>query len=260
MGRKLNLKHPKSFNEKLQWLKINDENESYVDMLDKAAAKKYVAGIIGEDHIISTIGIWDSFDKIDFDLLPNEFVLKCTHDSGSVVVCTDKATFDYDKAKIKLEDCMVKKYYRQSREWPYKYVKPQIMAERFLSDEVGKTKGLSDYKFFCFNGEPKFLYYSEGLASHSDARLAFLSLEWQFAPYRRRDYLPMETLPSKPFCYDEMLEICKKLSANTKFMRVDLYEVNRKIYFSEITLYPCGSYMPFENEHQDVEMGKLLQL
>ena len=159
------LKSPKTFNEKLQWLKLYDRKDIYTTMVDKYEAKRYVASIIGEEHVIPTLGVWDRFEDIDFAALPDKFVLKTTHDSGSVVICRDKADFDFEAAKKKLNGSLANNYYYDGRQWPYKNVKPRILAEQYLED--GKAeKGLVDYKFFCFNCEPKMLYVSEGLEDH----------------------------------------------------------------------------------------------
>lgn len=260
MGGKLDLEHPKSFNEKLQWLKIYNKDRQCVRMVDKATAKEYVAEIIGTEHIIPTLGIWARVEDIDFDSLPDKFVLKCTHDSGSVIVCTDKSTFDLGVAKKKLSECLKKNYYRYSREWPYKFVVPRILAETYLEDEIGSNKGLSDYKFFCFNGTPKLLYLSSELSNHDRARISFVELDWSMSPFSRKDYAPYKALPPKPDCFDDMLIICKKLCKGHDFVRVDLYAVGNRIYFSELTFYPCGGYMPFSTENQDKKMGDMLFL
>lgn len=260
MGRKLDLTHPKSFNEKLQWLKIYNKDRQCVRMVDKATAKDYVAEIIGTEHIIPTLGIWDRVEDIDFDSLPDKFVLKCTHDSGSVIVCTDKSTFDLGVAKKKLSECLKKNYYRYSREWPYKFVVPRILAETYLEEEIGSNKGLSDYKFFCFNGEPCFVDFSRDMATHNDARKSFLYTDWSFAPFVRKNYRTFSELPTKPRCLDSMLQICRELAKGKDFVRVDLYAVGDKVFFSELTFYPSGGYILFGTEQQDIDFGKKLIL
>ena len=259
MGKRLNLKDPKTFNEKLQWLKLHDRKPEYTRMVDKYEVKKYVAERIGEEYIIPTWGVWDRFEDVDLDSLPDQFVLKCTHDSGGLVICRDKAKQNWDTAKGMIERSLKRNYYLHGREWPYKDVKPRIIAEQFMQDET-QPNGLLDYKFYCFNGEPKLLYISEGLEDHSTAKISFLDLDWTFADFYRSDFRPFDHLPPKPNNYDQMLILAKELSAGIPFLRVDLYEINGKIYFSELTFSPCGGMMPFEPEQWNEKLGSWITL
>lgn len=254
----LNLRQPKTFNEKLLWLKLYDHNPEYTTMVDKYEAKQYVSDRIGKEHIIPTLGVWNCFDDIDFETLPEQFVLKCTHDSGGLVICRDKSTFDKKSARKKIEASLKTNYYYEGREWPYKNVKPRIIAEKYMED--GSSKNLTDYKFYCFNGTPKYLYVSTGLENHATASISFLTLDWKFAPFGRSDYKPFTELPPKPTKFDEMLKIAARLSAGYKFLRVDLYQIENQIYFSEYTFYPCGGMMPFDPPEWDEELGKLIDL
>ena len=256
-GKKLNLKNPQTFNEKLQWLKLHDRKPEYTMMVDKFAVKEYVADKIGAEYVIPTLGVWNHFDEIDFDALPNQFVLKCTHDSGSVVICRDKAAFNMAEAREKIENGLKHNFYWQFREWPYKNVKPRIIAEKYMENN---EKELVDYKFYCFNGKPKFLYVSEGLENHTTAKISFLNLDWSFAPYERVDFAPFMVLPIKPNQYENMIKIAKTLSSYIPFIRVDLYEIDNIVYFSELTFFPCGGFMPFKNSEHDIEVGKMLKL
>ena len=258
MGKFPDLNHPKSFNEKLQWLKLNDRKPEYTEMVDKYLAKKNVEKHIGEKYIIPTLGVWDDFDQIEFEKLPNQFVLKTTHDSGGVVICKDKAKFDKVAAKKKLEKSLKRNYYWAEREWPYKNVKPQIIAEKFMVDRSGN--GLIDYKFYCFNGIPEFLYISNGMDNHKTARLSFLTMNWEKASFGRSDYLEFETIPSRPKKFDEMVQIAKSLSEGHPFLRVDLYEISGQVYFSELTFSPCGGFMPFVPEEQDEKLGDMINI
>ena len=258
MGRLPDLNHPKSFNEKLQWLKLNDRKPEYTEMVDKYLAKKYVEKRIGEKYIIPTLGVWDEFDQIEFEKLPDQFVLKTTHDSGGVVICKDKANFDKAAAKKKLEKSLKRNYYWAEREWPYKNVKPQIIAEKFMVDKSGD--GLIDYKFYCFNGMPEFLYISNGMDNHKTARLSFLTMNWGKAPFGRSDYLEFETIPPRPRKFDEMVQIAKSLSEGHPFLRVDLYEISEQVYFSELTFSPCGGFMPFVPEGWDEKLGDMINI
>ena len=258
-GEKLDLDNPRGFNAKLQWLKLYDRKPIYTTMVDKYEAKKYVADIIGEEHIVPTLGVYEKFDEIDFDALPDQFVLKCTHDSGGLVICKDKSKLDIQKAKAKIEKSLSRNYYDSSREWPYKNVKPKIIAEKFMSDENNKNS-LTDYKFYCFNGEPKFLYVSSGLEDHSTAHISFLTLDWQFTEFQRSDFAMFDTLPPKPSMFDEMVEYAGKLSQGVSFLRVDLYQIDGQVYFSELTFSPCGGFMPFKDASHDFIVGELLRL
>lgn len=258
MRRPLNLDDPRTFNEKLQWLKLNDRHLIYTDMVDKMKAKAFVAERIGERYIVPSLGVWNRFEEIDFETLPRNFVLKCTHDSGGLVVVRDKKKIDKSVIKNKIEASLRDNYYWVAREWPYKNVPPRIIAEEYL--EGASERGLIDYKFYCFNGEPQFLYVSQGLENHSTALISFVNLDWSRAPYRRKDFAEFKTLPPKPQCLNEMLDVARTLSSGCKFLRVDLYEVNGRVYFSELTFTPCGGFMPFESIEQDIKMGELLKI
>ncbi|MBE6712965.1 MAG: glycosyl transferase [Ruminococcaceae bacterium] len=258
MGKELDLENPKTFNEKLQWLKLYDRKPIYTTMVDKYAVKQYVAERIGDEYIIPTLGVWSSFDEIDFDSLPERFVLKCTHDSGGLVIVRDKAMLNREKARAKIERSLKRDYYLQSREWPYKNVPRKILAEVYMENENGVP--LRDYKFYCFNGEPKFLYISEGLENHATASISFVTLDWQFAPYERSDFKPFETLPPKPEKLEDMIFLAKKLSDGCDFLRVDFYQINGNIYFSELTFFPCGGMLPFREKNHDCEIGEMLNL
>lgn len=258
LHKKLNLNNPKTFNEKLQWLKINNRVPEFSKLVDKLEVKRYVAERIGEQYIIPTLGVWDTFEEIDFDMLPNQFVLKCTHDSGGLVICRNKKELDYENTKKRINKSLKKNYYYHGREWVYKNVKARIIAEEYLSN-LG-LNGLLDYKFYCFHGIPRFLYISEGLENHSTAHISFVNLDWTFAPYGRSDYEKFCKLPDKPSNFDKMIEIAKILSKGHKFIRVDLYNIDGKIYFSELTFFPCSGMMPFVSEQDDIELGKLLKL
>lgn len=258
MNKKLNLKSPTTFNEKLQWLKLYDRKKIYTTMVDKYEVKKYVSDKINNDYIIPTIGKWNKFEEINFDELPEQFVLKCTHDSGSVIICKSKEKFNKNEAKVKINKALKKNYYYNSREWPYKNVKPRIIAEPYLENEKGK--GLIDYKFFCFNGIPKFLYVSEGLENHKTASISFLDMNFQRTDFKRKDYKEYEKIPEKPVNLEKMKELSKILSKGVPFLRVDFYEIKGKIFFSELTFYPCSGFLPFEPEEYDKIIGDMLIL
>lgn len=258
MGKKLNLENPQTFNEKMQWLKLNDRKEIYTKMVDKYEAKKYVADIIGEEYVIPTLGVYNAFDEIDFDKLPDQFVLKCTHDSGGLAICRNKEKFNIEEAKKKISKSLKKNYYYGGREWPYKNVKPRIIAEKYMKDS--NTEQLVDYKFFCFNGEPKFIYISKGLEDHQTAQMAFLDMNFEREKFKRTDYKDFEVIPPKPQNFEKMKEIARMLSKGLIFIRVDLYEINNRIYFSELTFTPCAGFLPFDPKEYDRILGNLIDL
>lgn len=263
IGHWINWKNPQTFTEKIQWLKVYNRKPEYTKMVDKFAVKEYVANIIGEEYIIPTLGVWDKPEDIDWDSLPNQFVLKTTHGGGGggVVICKDKATFDKTTAIAKLKESMASDIYSGFREWPYKNVPKRIIAEKFMApekspDSVLKSSELLDYKFFCFDGEPRFLYISDS-PSHS---LAFLNTDWTRTDFGRDDYHPLNKIPEKPENLEEMLAIARKLSAGIPHVRVDLYNIDKNIYFGELTLYTGPGYIPFNTKEYDGKLGDLLTL
>ncbi len=258
MKKRLNLKNPKSFNEKLQWLKLYDRNPLYTTLADKYEVREYIKKTIGEEYSIPLLGVYNTFDEIDFDKLPNQFVIKCNHDSASVIICRDKKKFNYAKSKKQIEKSLKTNYYKWSREWAYKNIKPRIIIEKYMEDN--NSKELKDYKFFCFNGEPKIMYLSEGLEDHSTARISFFDMEFKELPFKRKDYELFEEHPGKPKNFDKMIELSKKLSNNIPQVRVDWYEINGKLYFGELTFYTCAGYIPFDPEEWDYKIGEMLKL
>lgn len=257
MGRKLELQKPQTFNEKLQWLKLYDRNHQYTQMVDKYEAKKYVASIIGEEYIIPTIGIYNSFDEIDFKKLPNKFVIKCTHDSGGLILCKNKEKLDIAKAKKKIDKCMKNNYYYKHREWVYKNIKPRIIIEKYMEDN---NSIMRDYKFFCFNGEPKLMYLSEGLENHETARMSFYDMDFNLIDCKRKDYKQLDYTPKKPKTFEKMKEFASILSKDIPHLRVDWYEINGKLYFGELTFFTCSGFIPFEPEEWDHKLGEMLKL
>lgn len=257
-GYKLNLKNPQTFNEKLQWLKLNNRKPEMVTMVDKVEAKKYVADIIGEEYIIPTIGVYNSVDEIDFDKLPNQFVLKCTHDSGGIVICSDKSKLNIEEAKDKLRCGLKVNYYYQNREWPYKQVKPRIIAEKYMVDESGYE--LKDYKFFCFDGKVELLFVATDRGSKTEeTKFDFFDKNFKHLPFLNGH--PNSTKPiKKPIGFDKMKELAAKLSQGESHLRVDFYDVNGKIYFGELTFYHWSGMTPFEPIVWDYKLGKMIKL
>jgi len=260
-GKAIDWDNPRTFNEKMQWLKLYDRNPRYTDLVDKYEFKKHIESVLGEEYVIKTLGVWDSVDKIEWDILPNQFVLKCTHDSGSVVICRDKSSFDIEDAINKLKRAYDRDFYMVGREWPYKDVKRRIIAEQYMQD--AERRELRDYKFYCFGGVPKFLYISEGLENHKTARISYIDIDdgkWEFAPFRRTDYHEFEELPPIPDTYQEMCRIAQVLSKGYPFVRVDLYEVNGKVYPSELTFTPGAGFTEYEPEEWNYKLGDMLKL
>lgn len=258
MGKTINWKNPKTLNEKIQWLKVYDRKPEYTQMADKCDAKKYVAAKIGKKHIIPTLGIWDNFEQIDFSILPDKFVLKCTHDSGGLVVCRDKNKLDIEMAKKTLTASLKNNYFYYGREWPYKNIKPRIIAEKYMEQLDGT--GLVDYKFYCFDGKPKYLYVSKNLDDHRIATVTFVDMNWNKIPVERTDYKSDKEMPICPTQFDEMKKIAEKLSYGHKFLRVDLYQINGVVFFSELTFYPASGYMGVVPAEYDAIMGQYLKI
>lgn len=258
LKKKLNLKNPQTFNEKLQWLKVYDHNPQYTMMVDKYLVRDYIAKKIGDEYLVPLLGVYDSFEEIDFSKLPEKFVIKCNHDSGGLVICKDKSKLDISLAREKINKCLKRNYYYSNREWPYKNVKPKIIIEKFLEDK--NNASIRDYKLFCFNGTPKFFYVSEGLENHQTAKISFLDLNFNFMPFKRKDYKSFDEVPEKPINLDLMIKFAKVLSKGIPHLRVDFYEIDGKLYFGELTFYTCSGFIPFYPEEWDLKLGKKLKL
>ena len=258
MGYDLNLDNPVTFNEKLQWLKLNNRQDIYSRMVDKYTAKQYAAEQIDEKYVIPTLGVWNDFDEIDFDKLPNQFVLKTTHDSGGVVICRDKSKLDIAAARKKINKSMKNNYYLHAREWPYKNVKPRIIAEEYLSIlESGKE--LIEYKFFCFNGEPQLVLVCKGTAHGNGRTNDFYDLDFNHLDVKLT-YPNAAEKCEKPKEIDEMLEVARKLSFGIPHLRVDLYIANGKVYFGETTFFHDSGFCKFDPPEWDRRFGNMLKL
>jgi hypothetical protein len=253
------LENPKTFNEKIQWMKLYYRKPELAGFVDKAEAKKRVAKIIGDQYIIPTIGVYDNFDEIDFDKLPNQFVIKCTHDCASVIICRDKNKFDIDDTRKRINKALKVKYYgKNDLEWVYSQIKPRIIVEKFMKNK--ETDDIIDYKFFCFNGEPKVMYISSGLEDHATASISFADMNYKLLDIERADYKALDKLPPKPESFEEMKRIAKKLSKGFPEVRVDLYEINGKPYFGELTFYTCGGMVPWKKHEYDERLGRMIKL
>ncbi|MBE5743457.1 MAG: glycosyl transferase [Clostridiales bacterium] len=259
LGRKLNLKNPQTFNEKLQWLKLYDRNPKYNQMVDKHLAKEYVASVIGEEYIIPTLGVWDNANEIDFDSLPNEFVLKCNHNSGKgMCICKDKSKLDFDEVRKNLNDGLKENYYKNYREWPYKDVNRKIIAEKYMVDESGYE--LKDYKFFCFDGEVKYLFIAKDRENKNvETKFDFFDENFNHLPITN-GHPNSEPPYFKPDGFDKMKELASKLSKGIPQLRVDFYNINGQIYFGELTFFHWSGLVPFDPPKYDKIFGDNIKL
>lgn len=254
-GYKMDWKNPVTFNQKLQWLKVYDRKTEYTQMVDKYAVKKYVADKIGEEYIIPTLGVWDSFDEIDFETLPDQFVLKCTHDSGSVVIVRDKSKFDKEKAQKKIKRALGRNPYNVNREWPYKNVPRRIIAEKYMVDESGRE--LKDYKVMCFDGIPKLIQIHCGrFETHTQD---FYDIQWCKQDIEQGS-LQSNILMEKPIFLEQMLELSEYLSRNIPHLRVDWYYVEGQLYFGEVTFFDGAGFEMFKPEKWDYKLGEWIDL
>lgn len=254
-GKELNIKNPKTFNEKLQWLKLYNRNPNYTMMVDKYEVRNYIKNTIGENYLIPMLGLYNSTKEIDFDKLPNKFVLKTTHDSGTVIICKDKETFNKKEAIKKLNKRLKMNYFYLWREWPYKNVKPRIIAEQYMEDK--KTSSLNDYKFYCFDGEPKMMFIVIDRGKNTKTNfydMNFNKLELQ------QTYPNFTKEIKKPKQFEEMIELARKLSKNIPHVRVDFYIINEKIYFGELTFFDAAGLDNFNPEEYDTILGNYIDL
>lgn len=256
MGYPLNLDNPQTFSEKLQWLKLYNRRPEYTQMVDKYEAKKYVASIIGDEYIIPTLGVWNNVDEIDFASLPNQFVIKTTHGGGSggVVICRDKAKFDIEACKRKLKQSMRHNIYYSYREWPYKNVKPRIIAEMYLEDLNGN---LNDYKYWCFNGTPYILFIATG--REKGVCFDYYDTDFNHLPIIQGGPNSNRENP-KPKNLSTMNTLASKLSVNLPHIRVDLYNIEGKIFFGELTFFDSSGYAKFTPQEWDYKLGKMIEL
>lgn len=255
-----NIKNPTTFSEKIQWLKLHNQHPDLCLMVDKHLVKEYVANIIGSEYIIPTLAVWNNVDEIDLDCLPNQFVLKWNHDSGSIVICKNKEIFDLESAKNILLRGQYKNGYWYGREWPYKNVKPVIIAECFMKEESSIYSDLVDYKFFCFNGEP--LYCQVIRDRSTKETIDFYDMNWIHQDFVGLNPVACNGLNpvARPQHLECMMDICRKLSNKNPFVRVDLYEINDKVYFGEITFFPASGFGLFAPEEWNKKLGDLIDL
>lgn len=256
--KKFDWNNPKSFNEKIQWLKVFDQNPLYPVLVDKFAVRNYVKREIGEQYLIPLVGgPWNTFDEIDFDLLPDRFVLKSTHDSGGVVICRGKAGFDRERARVKLTKSLKRNYYWGGREWPYREITPRIIAEAYMGTDEGVEP--ADYKFFLFGGEYRAAFVTTNRLLGKKMNMTFFDADWNKLPFER--VYPADTKPvPRPAQYEKMVLLAKRLAKELPLARIDLYEIDGKVYFGEITLYPGSGLETFQPEEWDYRLGEWIDL
>lgn len=253
LGYELNLDHPMTYNEKIQWLKLNDRKPEYRDMVDKSKAKAFAAGRIGSEHIIPTIGVYSSTEEIPWNDLPDSFVIKCTHDSGGIVICRDKAELDIKSTARTLDGYLGTSYYGSQREWVYKDIKPALICEPYMGD-------LKDYKWFCCDGEPEWMFIASDRGRRdTETKFDFYDCEFNHLPFVN-GHPNADVPPQKPCTWEEMKELARKLSAGMKHVRVDLYEIDGKVYFGEMTFYHWSGLKPFEPSEWDLKLGEYIRL
>ena len=253
VGYKLNLKTPKTFNEKLSWIKLYDRQPLYTRLADKYAVKQYVTERIGERYVVDNYLVAENWDEIDFDKLPNQFVLKCTHDSSGVFVCRNKQQFDFERVRQKVVASLQRNYFYPGREWPYMNIKPRIIVDRYLDDHTGNE--LRDYKFWCFNGKPTYMY-----CTIKGANIFENFYDMQFRPVMIDHGFPRHQPEfERPKNFELMKELATKLSEDIPFVRVDFFDVDENVYFGEFTFYDWGALKPFRGDW-DQRLGELIHL
>lgn len=252
-GKKLNLKNPKGFNEKLNWLKVNDRHGEYTDYVDKIKVRDYIKSVLGEERLFPVLGVWNSFDQIDFDALPDKFVLKCNHDSGSVKIIKNKNEINKKELKKFFDGRQKINSFNLGREYPYKEVEPKIYAEELMGDGTA----INDYKFFCFDGVPKLMFVATD--RDTDCKIDFYDMDFNHLDIERT--CPQSgKIIAKPECFEEMKEISAKLSKGMKFVRIDLYEIDGKVYFGEMTFFPAGGFYLFHPDEWETKLGDLIKI
>lgn len=252
-GRRADLRNPRRYSEKLQWQKLHDHNPLYHRLADKAEVKSYVSERIGEEYVIPDLGLWDSVEEIDWEALPEQFVLKCTHDSGSTIICSDKSTFDIEAAKAKLRSALRDNYYLRFREWSYKGLRPRVIAEKFMGENV------NDYKFFCFSSDPKLMFVATERAASTETKFDFFDMQYRHLDIRNGHPNAAE-IPVAPACFEQMKLLAARLSEGIPQVRIDFYEIDGKIYFGEYTFYHWSGFMPFEPDSADEWIGDFYKI
>ncbi len=263
LNKELDLKNPSTFNEKIQWLKLNDRKEIYTQLVDKYEVRKFIAENIGEKYLIPIIGVWDSADDIEFENLPESFVLKCNHNSGKgMYICKDKSKINkkqWKKICKNLNDGLKQDYYKTKMEWPYKNVKRKIVCEKYMVES--KNEDLKDYKLFLFNGKVK--YIQVDFDRFTNHHRNFYSTNWEYVPFTTAYPTNPEKKIEKPNNLSEMIKIAEKIAERIylpAFLRVDLYNIQGEIYFGEITFYHGAGNERFYPEDYDLKLGKMIKI
>lgn len=256
-NKSLNLSNPKTFNEKLQWLKLYDRRDIYTNMVDKYEVKKYVANVIGKEYTIPTLGIYNKWEEIDFEKLPNQFVIKCTHYGGNkgVYIVKDKSNANFNNIKKDISKILKKNLYYSGREWPYRNVKPRIIIEKYMVDS--RMTEMKDYKFYCFNGKVKLWFICSD--RNDNVKFTFFDINGDFLNIKQCG-APNDKNVEKPINLDKMIELAEKLSKDLTQIRVDFYEINGQIYFGELTFFDTSGFGKFEPEYWDEKIGNMLKL
>lgn len=254
-NKKLDLDNPKTFNEKMQWLKLHNRKPEYTKMVDKYEAKQYAGSLLGTDIIIPTLAIWDSCEEIDIAVLPEQFVMKCTHDSHTVFICRDKNNFDLKGAIRKIKKAMKRNYYWVGREYPYKDVKPRIIVEKYLENNT--TDNLLDYKFYMFGGKLKIInvterYNHQAAIDYYDSNFCHIDLSWSYPCSGKKR--------NKPNTFKKMIDIAEKISIGIPFIRVDMYEVDNKVFLGELTFFDGNGFDGIEPHSWDLQLGDWIDL
>ncbi|MBS6764911.1 MAG: glycosyl transferase [Clostridium sp.] len=256
--KKLNIDNPKTFNEKLNWIKLYDRNPMYTKLVDKYSVREYIGRVLGEEYCVPLIGVYDSFDEINFDALPNQFVIKTNHDSAGYVICRDKSKFDIDAARKKINKHIKRNYYWMGREWPYKDVVPKVIIEKYMQN--GTDRDLNDWKFYCTNGEPFLFYTTFERSSENGLSMNYYSMDGERIPVRHCNYPNYHGDLKLPANFEHMIEITKVLSKGIPFVRVDLYEINGQVYFGEMTFFPGNGIEGVQPESYDDLWGSYIKL
>lgn len=258
MGRPLNLSDPQTYTEKLQWLKLYDRKPEYTVLQDKYAVRDYVAKTIGSEYLIPLLGVWEDAKDIDFTKLPDQFVLKCNHDSASVIICRDKTKLDYEKTREKLNECLRTNYYLSAREWAYKDIKPLIIAEKYMA--MSNQETLTDYKFFCFSGKAKIVMLTSGEAHTRNRRNDLFDISFNRLPIQRGNVEGSNVLYNKPEKFDVLVSLAERIAGNIPFIRVDFYLIEDHPYFGEVAFYPSAGLSQFSPSEWEEKIGSWIKL
>lgn len=256
IGKKLHLQDPKGFNEKLQWLKLYYRDEIYIKLVDKYEVKSFVHENYPELNMIRTLGIWEKAEDIDFNHLPDQFVLKCTHDSGSTIICRDKKELNISEVKNMLKAALKKNMYKYGREWVYRDVIPRIIAEEYMHDD--DSIELKDYKFLCFHGEVKCCFIGSDRFSENGLHTSYFDRDWNPLPFTR--HYPRRADIPRPEKLSQMIELAERMSKGMPFVRIDFYIIHHEIYFGEYTFFPGCGFLEFNPDEWDYILGEWIRL